>query len=400
MSWLISIVIGLTLGFSPNSEPYYHSVTAMKGEGAISLLRRYHLADHTCNLTHFYELNHMSEHDFLHQGKEYKIPVLIYPYNGKSIRSSIGNDDWDTAVRIQNYNELILKNGLRRTHFRDSKILWVPYHELSCSSVNSHDENAPKVVAVAKAATENSNPVLNEPLFGPKHASFSVENNSLKGQVFYVVAGHGGPDPGAVAQKVSNQYTLCEDEYAYDVSLRLTRQLMQRGAMVHMIIEDKNDGIRDEMYFSCDQDETCNDKRIPRGQLDRLKQRADYINELHAHYKKKGITDHKVICIHVDSRAEHKRQDVFFYYYGKSRSGKKLASNLHSTFNEKYKMYQSNRGYHGTLSARPLYMLRRTNAPAVYVELANIRNSKDRERLIRKENREALAKWLADGLSR
>jgi N-acetylmuramoyl-L-alanine amidase len=348
----------------------------------------------------------MTSDQYLHRGKAYKIPILIYPYNGTSIRSSIGNDDWDRAIRIQSYNEQILKKGLRKTHFRESKILWVPYHELHCTDTNT--DQMPAVVAkgsktvskTATAAKAASATTLNEPLFGDEYATFTKDNNSLKGQVFYVVAGHGGPDPGAVAQKVSNKYTLCEDEYAYDVSLRLTRQLMKRGAKVHMIIEDKDDGIRDEMYFDCDQDETCNDKRIPRGQLDRLKQRADHINVLYSMYKKKGITDQKVICIHVDSRAEHKRQDVFFYYYGKSRSGKKLASNLHNTFNEKYQKYQSNRGYHGTLSARPLYMLRRTNAPAVYVELANIRNSKDRERLIKQENREALAKWLADGLSK
>jgi N-acetylmuramoyl-L-alanine amidase len=43
-------------------------------------------------------------------------------------------------------------------------------------------------------------------------------------------------------------------------------------------------------------------------------------------------------------------------------------------------------------------MLRKTDAPAVYVELANIRNAEDRRRIVHKDNREAVAKWLAEGL--
>lgn len=242
--------------------------------------------------------------------------------------------------------------------------------------------------------------MLEQPLFGKTYERFPREDNSLNDQVFYIVSGHGGPDPGAIAHKVGGSYNLCEDEYAYDVSLRLMRQLMAKGAQVHMIIEDFNDGIRDESFLDCDKDETCGGKSIPLSQLDRLRQRAMKVNQLYRENKKKGFHKHKVICIHVDSRAEHRRQDVFFYYYGKSRSGKKLAQNLYDTFGDNYKKYQSNRGYSGTMSARPLYMLRKTDAPAVYIELANIRNGLDRERIIKKENREALAKWIAEGIAK
>ena len=38
---------------------------------------------------------------------------------------------------------------------------------------------------------------------------------------------------------------LHEDEYAYDIILRLARELLSRGAKVHIIIQDKKDGIRD-----------------------------------------------------------------------------------------------------------------------------------------------------------
>ena len=396
MQTMTSFIIGLfMMGTMFNSEPYYHSVPVAQGDGVISLLRRYALTEHDCNLNQFYKLNNLESKDPLLKGVKYKIPVLIYAYNGQSIRSSIGINDWDKAVRIQKYNETLLASGLRKTHYRESKILWVPFNEIHCDNQVSEVTNK---VTEAHAVTSSNK--MYDPLFGNEYAEFEIVDNSLKDKVFYIVAGHGGPDPGAVANKVNGKYNLCEDEYAYDVSLRLSRQLKQRGAIVHMIIEDRNDGIRDDLFLDCDKDETCQGKKIPLGQLDRLRQRAVSVNNFYKHYKKKGIADQRVICIHVDSRGEHKRQDVFFYYYGKSRLGKKLAKNLHKTFQEKYQKYQSNRGYHGTLSARPLYMLRRTDAPAVYVELANIRNSKDRERLVKKDNREALAKWLAEGISK
>jgi N-acetylmuramoyl-L-alanine amidase len=55
-----------------------------------------------------------------------------------------------------------------------------------------------------------------------------IVDNKLEGAIFYVVAGHGGPDPGAMGDRSGND--LCEDEYAYDVSLRLYRNLLSHGA--------------------------------------------------------------------------------------------------------------------------------------------------------------------------
>ncbi len=62
---------------------------------------------------------------------------------------------------------------------------------------------------------------LTEPLFGKKHAEVKLEDESLKGAVYYLISGHGGPDPGAVVKKEGK--LVSEDEYAYDVNLRLAR---------------------------------------------------------------------------------------------------------------------------------------------------------------------------------
>ncbi len=59
---------------------------------------------------------------------------------------------------------------------------------------------------------------------------------ALQVLAFYVVSGHGGPDPGAIGRV--GKHELHEDEYAYDIALRLARNPMQEGAEVHIIIQD------------------------------------------------------------------------------------------------------------------------------------------------------------------
>ncbi|MBT8189755.1 MAG: N-acetylmuramoyl-L-alanine amidase, partial [Bacteroidia bacterium] len=370
--------------FSFAAESFYHSVKAEKGDGIFSLLRRYHLDDHQCNKDRFLELNKMTIKDHLIVGRHYAIPVLIYDYNGTSIRTTIGIDDWDKAVRIKEYNDKILSKKLRRTNYMDSKILWVPFHELHC------DESLPskKVMVKAEKPEPASGNYHLEELFGKEHKMVEVKSRDLKNRVYYIVAGHGGPDPGArCTQCVS---TLCEDEYAYDVSLRLARELISRGAKVHVVIQDKNDGIRDDKYLKCDTDENCMGQKIPLNQKARLRQRASSINKLYKKYKNQGIREQLAIMIHVDSYTEQRRQDVYFFHHKTSKSSKALAESLQNTFHEKYNYYQKNRGYKGFLKKNRLYIFNLNIKTSVYVEIANISNDDDQERLLKASNREAL----------
>ena len=385
--WILILIIavGNIEAYATPPRPQYLAISPKMGDGVWSLLKRYELHNAPVNTKLFYELNNLKTGSKIFKHKKYKLPILIYPYNGKSIRSSIGIKDYPKALSIQHYNERLTQKGVKPKSYRKSRILWVPQSYLS----------AAHPVKIAKAKEKR---VLTVDLFGPRYKNVKIKSNQLKGQVFYVVSGHGGPDPGAIAHKVNNKYNLCEDEYAYDVALRLARKLMENGALVHVIIQDKNDGIRDGAWLSGDKDETCMGKKIPLSQLQRLKQRTQTINRLYKQHKRTGIQKHKVICIHVDSRSEHTNQDVFFYYYAKSASGHRIANNIYKTFRDKYRKHQKNRGYHGSISSRPLYLLKNTLPPAVYVELANIRNAKDRIRLVKPQNRDALAQWLFEGI--
>jgi len=237
-------------------------------------------------------------------------------------------------------------------------------------------------------------------LFGEKYAQVKLHDKSLKNKVYYVVSGHGGPDPGAMCKDCPQD--LCEDEYAYDIALRLARDLMQHGATVHIIIQDKNDGIRDEKYLACDYDETCiGGLAIPRKQKARLVQRSAEINKLYRKHKAAGIKyeDQIAIFLHVDSTSPSKKQDVYFYHHKSSKTGKKLVKKIRDTFKKKYDQYQSERGYKGTVNSLGLYVINYTQPTAVFVELANIRNKDDHRRILPHSNRQAVANWLFEGLT-
>jgi len=226
--------------------------------------------------------------------------------------------------------------------------------------------------------------------------TIEIEDDQLKGYVFYLVSGHGGPDPGAIA--TVNGERLCEDEYAYDITARLLRNLLQHGAKVYMITRDDNDGIRNDRVLEYDNDETCYlNQTIPLKQVDRLQQRADVINK---YYKtnKKTAKGQFVVEIHVDSRSQNKDLDVFFYHHRNSKTGKKLAETIKDTFRKKYALHQPNRGYSGTVSSRNLYMLEKTMPVQIYIEVGNIQNPRDRKRLIIADNRQALANWIFYGI--
>lgn len=236
------------------------------------------------------------------------------------------------------------------------------------------------------------------PIFGEKHEKLKIRDHSLDGAIFYLVSGHGGPDPGAVGKR--NGKELCEDEYAYDVTLRLARWLIERDALVYLIIRDKNDGIRDEAYLKCDRDEYAYTRgKVPRGHNDRLIQRTDIVNSLNK--KNRGVKYQRMLAIHVDSRSQKENVDVFFYHHHLSSKGKELAHDLVETFDAKYEEYQPNRDYRGNASDRSgLFVLKNTNPAAVFIELGNITNDRDQRRFIITDNREALAKWIGEGLAR
>ncbi|WP_055396651.1 N-acetylmuramoyl-L-alanine amidase family protein [Flagellimonas eckloniae] len=233
------------------------------------------------------------------------------------------------------------------------------------------------------------------PIFGPDFSVVDSLSNRLKNTVYYLISGHGGPDPGAVANY--NGKMIAEDEYAYDVTLRLARELISHGAEVHIIIRDENDGIRQARTLELDTDEVAYpNKTIPLGQLKRLEQRVKIVNDL---YLKNTGKYQRLIVTHVDSRSKGTNIDVFFYHHHKSKNGKRLAESIHKTFDKKYKEFQPNRKYTGTFMDRSsLYLIKNTLPAIAYIEIGNIKSKKDQRRILDPDNRQALAKWISEGI--
>lgn len=231
-------------------------------------------------------------------------------------------------------------------------------------------------------------------IFGDKYGQIQTVDHRLKGAIYYLVSGHGGPDPGAVGKR--NSHLLAEDEYAYDISLRLARELIKHNATVYVIVRDPDDGIRDANYLEIDNHETIwKDKKIPLNQNKKLRLRTQVINQFYRKYKGRY---QRLIVMHIDSRSIGERVDVFGYYNAKSNSGKLFAERMIYALKTNYNKYQPRRSFDGiTKSRKGLYLLEYTNPVTAYLELGNIQNPKDQIRFIESSNRQALAEWLAEG---
>lgn len=234
---------------------------------------------------------------------------------------------------------------------------------------------------------------VNPQLFGEKYSTLENRSKRLKNACFYIVSGHGGPDPGAITKVEGRE--LHEDEYNYDISLRVARNLMQEGATVYLIIQDESDSIRDERLLENSDTETAMGQPIPESQIDRLKQRVEKVNTLYNNNKKE-FNYIRAIEIHIDSRKPKEQIDVFFYHANNSES--RLTSyTLRDEIMAQYKKHQPNRAFVGDASYRDLYVLRNFAPPSVMIEIGNFQNIRDRERILNPNNRQAIANWLTKG---
>lgn len=421
------VLIPFTIyGKEPNNlNIKYLQIKAKKGQGVLSLMREFNLTPYSCSLDEFYKINGLKKSDGLIEGKSYFLPIIITKFDGKSIRSSLNIKDYDLAKSIENFNDI--NKETRKGDFRKNKVLWVPPYQ-SCNASTDiakqanikevknisektksisrelvADNKIDDIVHADNTKIETLSPVLKRvsntkikfDLFGKKYAEVNIETDELAGQAFYIVPGHGGPDPGAVAKNVNGKFDVCEDEYAYDVSLRLAKNLLEKGAEVFVIIQDKNDGIRDEEFLDGDTDEVCmGGQEIPINQKKRLRQGMKKVNSLY-HKNHKKFTKHWMVSIHVDSRPSEDRQDVFFYYQADSKASKQKTIDIQKVFNEKYET--QNREYNGSVSTRPLYVIRASRPEPIFIELGNILNVKDRDRILKPSNRQLLANWITEG---
>ena len=382
-------------GFGQNAiSTNYVEVKAQSGDGVRTLLARYKI-NTSCNRSFFYQINSINRKRGLSLNKVYKLPIYVYAYNGKSIRSTIGINNLEQAKRIQLFNEVLHQGELKLADYREDKVLWVPHHEFECP-----EEVAEFSLAIQEKVEEVKSPTKVRgtfDIFGPDYAEVMDMGNELKGCVYYMVSGHGGRDPGAVGRYARKN--LCEDEYAYDISLRIAHKLISHGATVYIIVRDPNDGIRDDSHLPCDKDEIYwGDSLISNSQSMRLMQRSNTVNALYEQNERAGVKYQRLVVLHIDSDDKDERVDMFFYHKEDDETGKAFSQTLLKTVKQKYAEVQKGRGYWGFVRSRDLHMLRETLPTTVFIELGNIKNPGDQLRFVRLKNRELISDWLFEGL--
>lgn len=286
---MVLVMFAMILSFTSFGQDSLKMATAEKGDGILSLLRKQGVNPYEA-YDHFIAMNMDNLRDSVHlyEGRKYRIPTM--PVDSVVVLDSIATQS----------KEIVKVKGVKFS------------------------------------------------IFGKEHETVLPKSDALEGNIYYLVSGHGGPDPGAMANYRGT--SIAEDEYAYDITLRLAKELLSHGAIVYIIIRDPNDGIRDDKILKIDHDEVAyGDKVIPLNQVARLKQRVEIVNKL---YRKNLGKYQRLIVTHVDSRSKGQNIDVFFYHHEKSTNGKKLAESIHKTFQKKYKKYQPNRTYSGTFEDR------------------------------------------------
>lgn len=387
------------INYSYSNDTIFFKAKPKSGDGIENLLIRYELGNDIDYKNKFIDLNRkkLGKSESLYLEQDYLLPILVYKYNSKSIRNSLDIDDLDLAKQIEAYNIRLEKKKLTKSGFKKSKTLLVPYFMIT--RIIRNTSNSPKSDTINANNLQIKDTTYKKgqfEIFGKKYQDVKVTSNLLKGCIIYLSSGHGGPDPGAIGK--SGKKELHEDEYAYDITLRLGRKLIENGADVYFLVIDPDDGIRDDAYLNNDSHEYYfGEDTIDVDQSIRLKKRAEIVNNLYDKHEKTASMQ-LALMIHVDSRSSGKRIDVFFYYNPGSKEGKSAANTLQSMIESKYDKAQPGRGYKGTVSERSLLELRETKPTAVYVELGNIQNDADQKRFTIVNNRQALANWLCEGL--
>ena len=369
-----------------NAAEDYVTTKAKSGDGISVLLNRFYLPVNGTNIKLFKQLNKgkFDKNGGLLKGYRYNLPVKKVKYDKQGFESSLGIESKKTVLKIKEYNNKVEQANYKLSYKSDG-IIWVPLYLA---------ENQIKISKKSKPTAKKKSNKIIEPLFGPKYKNVKIINRKLDGYVFYLVSGHGGPDPGAIGYK--NNRELTEDEYGYDIILRLARNLMSNGAKVYIIVQDSTDGIRDDYYLKNNTSEYYfGGDTISHNQKLRLAKRAEIINKYAKLYKK---SKQYALIIHVDSRHVKKRIDIFFYYQENSKASKSMAKTIYKTIKRKYDQKQPGRGYEGKVITRNLFMLRNLKIPAVYIELGNIQNPLDQVRILNPNNRQAIANWIRDGI--
>jgi len=226
------------------------------------------------------------------------------------------------------------------------------------------------------------------------------ERKPLYGVALIIDPGHGGKDPGA--SRIFNGTPVVENEYVYDVALRVQRIAKAEDGLAFLTLRSDEE-IRSDAPNKVLVDDTNEkfalNKKIARAGASGLRSRQVFGNSVVDKYEA-----HQVVWISIHFDVVGARKDIEgarIVYAKASPRSLALAQRLQKSFGPRMRsvgpIAESGSPKYGL---RNLYILNGKNkAPAkILVELGNFNNDKDLWRIRDPEVREAYARAIVEGL--
>ncbi|MEL7148969.1 MAG: N-acetylmuramoyl-L-alanine amidase, partial [Bacteroidota bacterium] len=217
-------------------------VKAVSGDGIYSLLRRYDIPLSSATINEFIALNkdYIGDNRKIYAGREYWLPQFEVTPRDSIQEASSGEGSLKEATEADTTDRhvKVITPIVKKTVEEQSERSLSPESPspVSTKGERSIVNSSATKDSVSKSLSDKSVYAGRFPIFGKDHELVLRKDNVLAGCYYYLISGHGGPDPGAVGT-ISNK-KVAEDEYAYDVTLRLARHLISRGAVVYLITRD------------------------------------------------------------------------------------------------------------------------------------------------------------------
>ncbi len=232
---------------------------------------------------------------------------------------------------------------------------------------------------------------------GPK---LPPDKKPLLGWLVVLDPGHGGQDPGSSGR--FNDQRVVEDEYVYDVALRVNRILRSMGALSFLTVQDRKTGERSlkpqEIFPDERQEAYTGTSSVVRSGTWGLNQRLAYGNTLSRTYPR-----HRQawISIHFDVLGKNKVIEGVRVIAPKGSD--KLAQALARSFAQYHRLRKNApiiRNGDKTYGLRNLFILNGGNriSEKALIELGNFNNTTDVWRVRNPVTREAYARAIAEAL--
>lgn len=159
----------------------------------------------------------------------------------------------------------------------------------------------------------------------------------LKGWRIVLDPGHGGIDPGAIVSNTTGtkrRVYVVEDEYVYDIALRMYKKLRLLGAEVALTVISPNHLIRDnlpaDVTFVHEQNEVYNDERYNRRNSEKVRPRSANLSQrvrVANRFIKRGRRSKSLfVSLHADNTPGRPQGPLVIYHKRRGRVDRRSRS--------------------------------------------------------------------------